>query len=73
MYYFDELDMIENLPNIEDVDMLDFKDDVLSLKMKDGSNFKLIEIVESLTQQEFKSIFNYLGRRMVLEKVNNLK
>ena len=64
MYWFDELDFIESLPKYEDVAALDFDNDLLSLKLKDGSVFKLIEIVESITQAEFESIARYLFKRM---------
>ena len=64
MYYFDELDYLENLPKFEDVASLDFKDGVLSLILKDGSIFKLMEIVESLTQAEFHAIGRHLVKRM---------
>ena len=62
--YYDEIDMLDNLPTLEEVDSINFKDDWFSLTLKTGEVKNLFMVVESLTKQEFYHIARYLFNRI---------
>lgn len=61
--YFDEIDMLEDLPKFEDIKAVVFSDDYFSLELYTGEVKNLFMVVESLTRGEFEKIAIYLLKR----------
>lgn len=62
--YYDEIDMLDDLPEFEEIESIDFKDDWFSLTLKTGEIKPLFMIVESLSKQDFDHIARYLFNRI---------
>lgn len=62
--YYDQIDMLDDLPEFEEIESVGFKDDWFSLKLKTGEIRPIFMIVESITKQEFDHIARYLFKRI---------
>lgn len=58
--YFDEIDLLENLPFKEDIKVFKINNDWFSLELKSGEIKNLFMVLEELTRKEFEQIAYYL-------------
>lgn len=58
--YFDEIDLLENLPFKEDIKVFKISNGWFSLELYNGEVKSLFMVLEELTQNEFKQIAYYL-------------
>ena len=62
--YFDEIDMLDDLPKLEDIKQVVVDGDYFSIILKTGEVKNLLMIVESITRGEFEQIVRYLAKRI---------
>ena len=62
--YYDQIDMLDDLPKFEEIESISFKDDWFSLELKTGEIRPILMIVESITKQEFDHLARYLFKRI---------
>ena len=62
--YFDEIDMLDDLPKLEDIKQVVVDGDYFSIILKTGEVKNLLMIVESITRGEFEQIARYLAKRI---------
>ena len=58
--YFDEIDLLENLPFKEDIKVYKINDDWFSIELYSGEVKNLFMVLEDLTRKEFEQIAYYL-------------
>ena len=58
--YFDEIDLLENLPFKEDIKVYKINDDWFSIELYSGEVKNLFMVLEELTRKEFEQIAYYL-------------
>lgn len=58
--YFDEIDLLENLPFKEDIKVYKINDDWFSVELNNGEIKNLFMVLEELTRKEFEQIAYYL-------------
>lgn len=58
--YFDEIDLLENLPFKEDIKVYKINDDWFSIELYSGEVKNLFMVLEDLTRKEFEQIVYYL-------------
>lgn len=62
--YFDEIDMLEGLPKLENISEVVLDGGYFSIILKTGEVKNLFMIVESITRGEFEQITRYLVKRI---------
>lgn len=64
MTYQDEIDALKNLPVFEMVSIITVDGDWFCLKLKDNTEVKLFQVVESLTRYEFEELAHKVIKKL---------